>query len=65
MATQFVCQKCRQQGTWLKRVTPIGTIAIWECRPYCGAKMSTDEAVVAAVELDTSLVKMNPEPKED
>ena len=48
-----ICRKCGKneleiQG-FLKRMNQTGVDGIWECRPACGAEMSPDDAVVAAI----------------
>lgn len=47
------CRLCKRTPTQvqgvLHRVNEKGVIGIWECRPICGAEMSQDDAVIAAV----------------
>ena len=38
------------KGVVLQRVNEKGIEGIWECRPICGAQMSSDDAVVAAID---------------
>lgn len=37
-------------GGFLHRVNEKGVKGIWECRPSCSAKMTSDEALIAAIE---------------
>jgi hypothetical protein len=52
----FRCHKCgkgaREIGCYLQRVNETGVKGIWECRPFCGANMTPNERVLAALEED-------------
>ena len=37
-------------GVVLQRMNEKGVDGIWECRPICGAQMSQDDVLVAAVD---------------
>lgn len=38
------------KGVILQRVNEKGVEGIWECRPICGAQMSPNDTVVAAID---------------
>jgi hypothetical protein len=38
------------KGVVLQRVNEKGVEGIWECRPICGAQMSDEDALEAAIE---------------
>jgi len=49
------CRKCGVHindlhGAYLARVNEKGVPGIWECRPQCGATLTEEEAVLAALE---------------
>lgn len=53
--TVIQCRLCgvkghEARGVVLQRVNEKGVEGIWECRPICGAQMSSDDALIAAVE---------------
>src|SRR5690349_12045534 len=49
------CRRCgvkghEAKGVVLQRVNEKGVEGIWECRPICGAQMSGEDVLVAAIE---------------
>jgi hypothetical protein len=50
----IICRLCRkgpnEVHAVLQRVNEYGVAGIWECRPICGAQMSDDDGIVAAIE---------------
>ncbi len=49
------CEKCGKSAheikCWLERVNEKGVKGKFECRPYCGAVMSAEEAILEALEI--------------
>lgn len=35
---------------YLSRVNPPGEEAIWQCRPFCGARLTSEDAIIAAID---------------
>lgn len=47
------CRLCNRTlfecGGYLERVNEKGVPGVWECRPTCGAKLTNEQAVLAAL----------------
>lgn len=50
---RMCCRKCgkgvHEVGGYLERVNEKGVPGIWECRPSCEAKLSNEDAIMAAI----------------
>lgn len=55
---ELACHKCgktpHEVHGWLERINEMGTPGIWECRPYCGAALTSTEALLGAIEGGTT-----------
>lgn len=46
-----ICGKSAHNiGGYLARANEKGIVGIWECRPSCDAKLTNEEALIAAIE---------------
>lgn len=49
-----LCGRGIDEASWLTRVNETGQPGVWECRPTCGIQVPQEDALLAAIEDDTS-----------
>lgn len=59
----IVCRRCGCAGAYMERVNEKGLPGIFECRPVCGAPLSDEESLIAAVDRYSALGIPAPAPE--